>query len=366
MRKIRVLVAEDATVIRRVVCEALQESGQIEVVAAAVNGKHAVELFPTAQPDVAVLDMEMPEMNGIDTMAALRALRPTLPVIMFSALTQQGTAATMQALFRGANDYVAKPTARGGASGGLPALRERLRGELIPKIRALAGADVPAAPAVEAPRPVLREARTSRVDVVAFGCSTGGPAALRAVLCGLLGPPPVPVLVVQHISSTFSGLFAKGLAGHVPFPVTEARPDEVLLPGHVYVAPGDHHLTVQLDRNSARARLDQGPVVNSCRPSVDVLFRSVAQVYGTHALAVVLTGMGSDGLAGCKTVVERGGQVLIQDRASSVVWGMPGAVARAGLAHRTAALAELAPTLTRMLTVGRHGPAPTDPKRGLP
>jgi two-component system chemotaxis response regulator CheB len=364
MRKIRVLLAEDAAVIRRVVCEALQESGQIEVVAAAVNGKHAVELFARANPEVAVLDMEMPEMNGLETMAALRALRPTLPIIMFSALTQQGTAATMQALFRGANDYVAKPTAR---AGGLPALRERLLAELIPKIRALAGGDTPAAPPLpDPPRPAFREMRTARVDVVAIGCSTGGPAALRTVLCGLLQPPPVPVLVVQHISSTFSTLFARGLGAHVPFPVTEARADEPLLPGRVYVAPGDHHLSVDLERNTARARLNQGPVVNSCRPSVDVLFRGVAQVYGVHALAVVMTGMGSDGLAGCRAIADRGGHVLIQDRASSVVWGMPGAVARAGLAHRTASLSELAPTLTRLLSIGRHARADDDPKRGAP
>jgi two-component system chemotaxis response regulator CheB len=361
MRKIRVLVVEDAAVVRRVLSEALEESGQIEVVGAAVNGRHAVELFPRLTPELVVLDLEMPEMNGLETMAALRALAPALPVIMFSALTQQGAAATMQALFRGANDYVAKPT---GPSGGMVALRERLRAELIPKIRALAGPDA-IAPTPQQPEPtrvLLRDPRGTRVDVVAIGCSTGGPAALRTLLCGLLQPPPVPVLVVQHISSTFSGLFARGLAGHVPFPVTEAHADEVLLPGHVYVAPGDQHLTVELERQP-RARLNVGPVVNSCRPSVDVLFRGVAQVFGIHALGIVLTGMGSDGVAGCRAIIERGGQVLVQDRASSVVWGMPGAVARAGLAHRTLPLGELAPTLTRILGVARGG---EDPGRGAP
>jgi two-component system chemotaxis response regulator CheB len=356
MRKVRVLVVEDAAVVRRVLSEALQESGQIEVVGAAVNGRHAVELYPRLLPELVVLDLEMPEMDGLQTMAALRALAPALPIIMFSALTQQGAAATMQALFRGANDYVAKPS---GSSGGMTVLRERLRAELIPKIRALAGADGP--PAGTTPsdpaRPALRPLAPTRIDVVAIGSSTGGPAALRTVLSGLVHPPPVPVLIVQHISAAFSGLVARGLAGHVAFPVTEARHDEPLLPGHVYVAPGDQHLTVELAGHEPRLRLNQGPVVNSCRPSVDVLLRGVATVYGGHALAVVLTGMGSDGVAGCRAVVDRGGLVLIQDRASSVVWGMPGAVARAGLAHRTAALGEIAPTLSRLLAVGRRAGA---------
>jgi two-component system chemotaxis response regulator CheB len=353
MRKVRVLVVEDAAVVRRVLTEALQESGQIEVVGAAVNGRHAVELYPRLLPELVVLDLEMPEMDGLQTMAALRALAPALPIIMFSALTQQGAAATMQALFRGANDYVAKPS---GTTGGMTVLRERLRAELIPKIRALAGADSPAhtGTAAEPARPPRAPTLGSRIDLVAIGSSTGGPAALRAVLAGLIHPPPVPILIVQHISAAFSGLVARGLAGHVAFPVTEARHDETLAPGHVYVAPGDQHLTVELDRHEARLRLNQGPVVNSCRPSVDVLFRGVANVYGAHALAVVLTGMGSDGVAGCRAIVDKGGQVLIQDRASSVVWGMPGAVARAGLAHRTVALGEIAPTLTRILTLGRR------------
>jgi two-component system chemotaxis response regulator CheB len=281
-------------------------------------------------------------MDGLATLKALRKTHPRLPVIMFSALTERGAEATLDALAAGATDYFTKPSNVGGLDSSLSVIRE----ELIPEIKALCGREVRGAtgpaPAVRPPatslsaRPAPPAARPTPgpVQVVALGTSTGGPNALAEVFQRLPGDLPVPVVIVQHMPAMFTRLLAERLSAEYAHRVQEGGPGTVLQPGHAYIAPGDYHMIVVRDGTQVRTQVHQDPPENSCRPAADVLFRSVARAYGRNALAVVLTGMGQDGLRGCEAIHEAGGQILAQDEATSVVWGMPGYVAQAGLADR--------------------------------
>jgi two-component system chemotaxis response regulator CheB len=340
MHKIRVMVVDDAVVFRRLIADELNRDPALEVVGTAVNGRVALAKLPELNPDLVVLDVEMPEMDGLATLRELRKMHPRLPVIMFSALTERGAAATLDALALGASDYFAKPAAAG-MDASLQVVRERL----VPQIKAL-GRRTPAGTPAAPPAPARAPAR-GRPQVVVIGASTGGPNALGEVFRRLPGALPVPVLVVQHMPATFTRLFAERLSAEFKFAVQEGLPGAVLQAGHVWIAPGDHHLTVVKDAAGVRLRLSQTPPENSCRPAVDVLLRSVAHTFGADSLTVILTGMGQDGLRGCEAVRAAGGQVLAQDEASSVVWGMPGHVARAGLADRVLPLADLADEIVR-------------------
>ncbi len=347
MRRIRVLIVDDAVVARRLLTEALGSDPHVEVVAAVPNGRVALARLGELDPDVVVLDVEMPELDGLATLAELRRLRPRLPVVMFSSLTERGAATTVEALARGASDYVAKP-----AGGGVGAARVRVREELLPKIRALV------APAAAAPAPPrARRTEAARIDVLAIGASTGGPNALATLLPELPASFPVPIVVVQHMPPLFTRLLAERLGARSAVRVREGVSGAPLAAGCAEVAPGGRHMEVVREGGGVRIRTHEGPPENSCRPSLDVLLRSVAQVYGPHALAVVLTGMGRDGLRGCERVAEAGGQILVQDEASSVVWGMPGAVAGAGLAERVLPLEEIAREIVRRAFVGRAAAA---------
>jgi two-component system chemotaxis response regulator CheB len=308
------------------------------VVGTAANGRLALARMTQVCPDVVILDVEMPEMDGLATLKELRKTYPRLPVIMFSALTERGAEATLDALALGATDYFTKPA----NAGSLDCSLEVIRSELIPEIKALCaktsaqpGAAVqgvgeslarsPAAAARPAPGPV---------QIVAIATSTGGPTALAEVFQKLPGNLSVPVVIVQHMPPMFTRLLAERLAAEFHLSVLEGGQDILLQPGHVYIAPGNFHMTVVRQGLHARTQIQQGPPENSCRPAADVLFRSVAKSYGRNALAVVLTGMGQDGLRGCEAIREAGGQIIVQDEPTSVVWGMPGYVARAGLADR--------------------------------
>jgi two-component system chemotaxis response regulator CheB len=272
---------------------------------------------------------------------------------MFSALTERGAEATLEALSLGATDYFTKPTSAGGRDESLRVIRD----ELIPEIKALCGhRSVPEArPAADlgACATAAASTRSGPVEIVAIGTSTGGPNALAEVFAGLPSVLPVPIVIVQHMPPMFTQLLARRLSAQFALPVEEGRSGGVLRPGHVWVAPGDFHMTLARDGAQVRVVLDQGPPENSCRPAVDVLFRSVAKTFGPAALGVVLTGMGQDGLRGCETIRAAGGQVLVQDEPTSVVWGMPGFVARAGLAERVLPLGLIAPEIVRRLRVGR-------------
>jgi two-component system chemotaxis response regulator CheB len=349
--KIRVLVVDDAVVFRRMVADELSADPAIEVVGTAANGRIALAKLPQVNPDLVILDVEMPELDGLATLREIRKTHPRLPVIMFSALTERGAAATLDALALGATDYFAKPTGAGGLDGSLQVIRD----ELIPEIKALCGraAAVPAVAVAPAPPPPARGA--GRIEVIAIGTSTGGPNALADLFAGLPADLPVPVVIVQHMPPMFTRLLAERLSAQSALRVEEGRSGGVLRPGHAWIAPGGHHMVVARDGAAARVLLHQDPPENSCRPAADVLFRSVAQAFGPAALAVVLTGMGQDGLRGCEAIRAAGGQVIAQDEATSVVWGMPGFVAKAGLADKVMPLALIAPEVVRRVRAGRGG-----------
>jgi two-component system, chemotaxis family, protein-glutamate methylesterase/glutaminase len=349
---IRVLVVDDAVVARRLVADVLGGAPGIEVVGTASDGRLALAKLAATNPDVVILDVEMPVMDGMATLAAIRRERPRLPVIMFSTLTERGAAATLEALALGAADYVTKPASAGSAGLAM----ERVREELIPKVRAVTGRlPRPGAAASAGPRVAWPARPPQQPEIVAVGTSTGGPNALAALLAALPADLGVPLVVVQHMPPVFTRLLAERLAGKCRLRVAEGVAGASLEPGQVWIAPGDHHMLVVREGTAVRLATNQDPQENSCRPAVDVLFRSVAAAYGGRGLAVVLTGMGQDGLRGCERLREAGGQVLAQDEASSVVWGMPGFVARAGLAERVLPLGQIADEIVRRV---RAGPPP--------
>jgi two-component system, chemotaxis family, protein-glutamate methylesterase/glutaminase len=353
--RIRVLVVDDSVVVRRLVSDILAADPRLEVVGSAANGAIALAKIPQLNPDLVTLDLEMPVMDGLETLEHLRVLHPRLPVIIFSTLTARGAAATFDALERGARDYVTKPA----NVGSVTASMEAVRAQLVPRIVALCGG-VPASPHGAAPpRPASTAATGAprRVDVLAIGASTGGPDALLAVLSGLPASLPVPVVVVQHMPPVFTTQFADRLDRRCALRVREAVGGEQLSPGEVLVAPGDFHLRLRRSADRVVTALDQGTPENYCRPAVDVLFRSVGEVYGGHALGVVLTGMGTDGARASADLVAGGGTVYVQDEATSVVWGMPGAVVAAGAAARVLPLADVAPAVLARMSIGRPAAA---------
>lgn len=362
MRKIRVLIVDDAVVIRQLVSKVLNEDPLFEVVGTAQHGRHALLKIPRLNPDVVTLDLEMPEMDGLETLSEIRKVHRDLPVVMLSSYTERGAQATLDALFLGATDYITKPARLGSAEAAIA----QLRGELISKIKTLVGprlgAEVPptprpvAAPARSAPlppRPTIRS--MGRVDIVAICASTGGPNAIADLMAELPAEFPVPIAIVQHMPQLFTKIFAERLGAKSKLRVDEAIPGGSAIPGHVWVAPGNWHMTVEREGTAYRVQINQGPPENSVRPAADVLLRSVAATYGPRSLAVILTGMGNDGLDGARRIREAGGQVLVQDEATSVVWGMPGFVARAGLADAVLPLDKLAGEILRRVWIGRAG-----------
>ena len=352
LRRVRVLVVDDSIVIRRLVKDALASDPQIEVVGIAQNGRIALEKIAQLKPDAVTMDIEMPEMNGIEAVRALRRTQPRLPVVMFSTLTERGASATLDALAAGASDYVTKPS----NVGSFAESQNNIREQLIPKLKALTGTRRAATVAAPPRRTAAPRARTGPFDVLAIGCSTGGPDALAALLPALPADLPVPVVVVQHMPPVFTRLLAARLDGQSQVGVAEAVHGEPLVPGRVLIAPGGSHLVVRRSGTSVVAELTEDPPENFCRPAVDVLFRSVSAVYGDRVLAAVLTGMGRDGEKGAGVIRDGGGEVVVQDDATSVVWGMPGAVAAAGQADRILPLPQigqhLAAALARSQPVG--------------
>ena len=388
MTRVRVLVVDDSVVVRRLVADALAGEPRIEVVGTAANGQIALAKIEQLAPDLVTMDIEMPVMDGIETVRALRRRGDKLPIIMFSTLTERGAAATFDALAAGATDYVTKPANQGSVAASLAKVAD----DLVPLIKALvpypgqirrtlprsglsphAGvaapgrlgvANAPSAPSALSPyrtaplRPLASAASAPSLKVqlaprpaqrpvrlVMVGSSTGGPEALSRMFSAITTPLPVPMVLVQHMPPVFTRQLAARLDRLGAMTVHESAGDEELLPGHAYIAPGDHHLELRPSARGGRTILTDGPPVNFCRPAVDTLFRSAVKVYGGDLLAVVLTGMGADGRTGCEAVIGAGGTVMVQDEASSVVWGMPGAVAMAGFAHRILPLDQVGATL---------------------
>jgi len=361
MPKIRVLVVDDSVVIRRLLTDELSKDPDLEVVGTAATGKIALSKVEQTPPDVVTMDIEMPEMDGITAVMEIRKTHPKLPIIMFSTLSQCAAKETLEALSRGANDYVTKPANVGSAALAI----QRVREELIPKIKSLAR---PQTVASCSPLPAsfgsastsgarsLSSRKPFQVDIVAIGVSTGGPNALTEVLPHIPKDCPVPILIVQHMPPVFTKCLAERLSTKCQIPIHEGQPGDVVVPGQVWIAPGDYHMVVQRKGTQIVLATNQNPPENSCRPAVDVMFRSVANVYGHAALAVVLTGMGQDGMRGAEMIREAGGQVIAQDEASSVVWGMPGAVVQAGLAHSVLPLAQISSEIMRKVRAGQARP----------
>lgn len=372
MRKIRVLVVDDSVVIRRLLTDVIQGDPELEVAATAPNGRIALAKIPQINPDVVTLDIEMPEMDGLETLVELRKTYKRLPVIMFSTLSQRGAVVTLDALSKGADDYSTKPANVGSVNASL----QMVRNDLLPKIKihyqrslgersaGRSSAAPPSGPSLRTlaplvkPRPRL-DSLWAPIEVVVIGVSTGGPAALAAVLPALPANFPLPIVVVQHMPPIFTRQLADRLNLHCELHVREAAPGDRLHAGGVWIAPGDFHVAIRRSGDGLALQLNQDPPENSCRPAVDVLFRSAVEACGPHVLGVVMTGMGQDGLRGCQHIREVGGRVLVQDEATSVVWGMPAAVAHAGLADGVEPLERLAPRICDEANRRRHQFAPT-------
>ncbi len=337
--KIRVLVVDDSVVIRRLVCHALEEDPRIEVAGFASNGIAALERIPQVNPDLITLDIEMPEMDGLEMLRRVRALYPAIRVIMFSTLTQRGAAATLEALSLGADDYVAKVS----NVGALEESMLRLRSELLPRVHQFFEDGEPQAMATT-PAPAFCRP-SAVVHAIAIGVSTGGPAALGRIMPQFPATLPVPLFIVQHMPPLFTRFLAERLEVVSPLAVCEAADGDEPKPGCAYVAPGDHHLKIVRNGMRITMALDQSLPENSCRPAVDVLFRSMAAAYGGAVVAAVLTGMGQDGMRGALELKASGARIIAQDEASSVVWGMPGSVVRSGSADRVLPLESVVPAI---------------------
>jgi len=392
-RRTRVLIVDDSAVMRSLVRSVVCSDAGLEVVGTAGDGASALSSIQTLRPDLVLLDVEMPVMDGLVTLRMMRTKGHKMPVIMCSSLTQRGAKVTIEALANGAADYVAKPSGQAGREAAIQTLAQ----DLIPKIHALtsqqhmvptsvftsgpvnsSGAGIFSGPATSpshplapapglpfvpgAPRtfgqslpglaqPQRSQPITASPTVLVIGVSTGGPAALDIILPLLPASFPLPIMIVQHMPELFTKLFAERLNGRCNLAVREAVEGDAVRPGTIYIAKGNWHMEVVCAARLGTPHtlhLQQGALENHCRPAVDVLFRSAAAAWGSGVLAVVLTGMGSDGMLGSKVVREHGGTVLAQDQASSAVWGMPGSVTNAGLAHRVLPLNAIVPEILRI------------------
>jgi two-component system, chemotaxis family, protein-glutamate methylesterase/glutaminase len=358
-KKIRVLVVDDSALVRQILVEVLNAAPDVEVVGTASDPFMARDRIKELNPDVLTLDVEMPRMDGLTFLANLMRLRP-MPVVMVSSLTEKGADTTLKALELGAIDFVSKPKID------LAGTLADFGGEILAKIRIAAGARVharstPVTPGRVAPKysadavlPAASGGKMLRTTdrIIAIGASTGGTEAIREVLMGL--PADCPAIVIaQHIPEAFSLPFTRRMDSLAKMSVVEPSDGQYIMPGHVYIAPGSRHLLVERDGARYRCRLNDGPPVNRHCPSVDVLFRSVAQNVGPNAVGVILTGMGDDGARGLKEMLDAGARTLAQDEASSVVWGMPGAAVKLGGAQDILPLTRVAEHIMRLAqTVG--------------
>jgi two-component system chemotaxis response regulator CheB len=367
-RRVRVMIVDDAVVVRGLFARWVEAEPDLELVSSLRTGREAVNQVERADPDVVVLDIDMPELDGMAALPLLLAKKPDLVVIMASTLTRRNAEISLKALSLGAADYIPKPTSSQEVAGSIS-----FRRELIEKIRHLglrskrlrfvnARAALPAKsspplqpqlPTHESAHPpvALRGMPATPPRVLLIGASTGGPQALNHIVVQIAGVlERAPVLITQHMPPTFTAILAEHLARIAKCPVREARDGEEINAGTIYLAPGGKHMKVARRDGIAVIAIDDGPLVNFCKPAVDPLFTSAAAVWGSKVLALVLTGMGSDGLRGSQAIVAAGGHVMAQDEASSVVWGMPGQVAHAGLCSAVLPIKEIAPRLTRAFT----------------
>ncbi len=344
----RVMVVDDSAVIRGLLTRALEAAGDIAVVTSAGNGRIALDALERYDIELVLLDVAMPVMDGLAALPLMMKARPNLKVVIVSSLTRSGALVTLKALAAGAADYVTKPTSAALAAG------DAFRRELIAKVRALveaqrANGTIPVARAAASTTSVaLRPLPSEPPQAIAIGSSTGGPVALYRIVAALKQGVRQPIFITQHMPATFTAIFADHLTRASGLAAAEGVDGEAVIGGRLYVAPGEHHMRIERGGEGPVIRLDQGPAENYCRPSVDPMLRSLADIYGSGLLAIILTGMGHDGLAGARAVVAAGGTVVAQNQATSIVWGMPGAVASAGLASAVLPVDEIGPFLAEL------------------
>ncbi len=344
---IRVMICDDSVVVRSALAALLATDPAIEVVAKVANGRAALDGVRAHQVDVVMLDIEMPVMDGLTALPLLLAASPGVAVIMVSSQTTRGAEVSMQALRLGASDYLLKPSAEMAGD-------QRFRSALIAMMRGLGRMrrvqQQPAAPAPRVVLPALRPAPRFPPKLLAIGSSTGGPNALFALVKQLSPKLQVPVVITQHLPAGFSPILAQHIERLGVLPCTEAKEGEAILPGRIVLAPGDRHLMVRRKGAGLVAQLADTPPENFCRPAVDPMLRSACEAVDGRVLVAMLTGMGQDGLLGSQTIIAAGGALVAQDEASSVVWGMPGAVVKAGLAHAVLPLSQMGAKLMGMIT----------------
>lgn len=355
---VRVMIVDDSAIIRGLLTRAFNNVPEIEIVAVASNGAIALERIKTTPVDIILLDVEMPEMDGLAALPQLLKASPKSRVIMVSTLTMRNAEISLRALELGASDYVTKPTSRGGDQEA-----HQFYEELTRKIKALSGkfksqprvipaeplqekAGVAVPPSVPLVVPVKYPA--SPVKALAIGSSTGGPQALATLFKALAARfPYVPIFVTQHMPPTFTTILAHHIGQYTGRPSFEGRDGDIVAPSSVYLAPGNYHMTAEKVEGQVKIRLNQEPQVNYCRPSVDPMLKSLVQIYGKGLLTVILTGMGSDGLGGARDAVAAGGTVIAQDERTSVVWGMPRAVAENKLCSAILPIDDIAPYIVK-------------------
>ncbi len=351
---IRVLIVDDSAVIRGALGRIVDEQPDMHVVTTAPNGRVALDALKHTPIDVVLLDIEMPEMDGLTALPLILAGFPSTRVIMASSLTQRGAEVTMQALSMGAADFIAKPAAKTG-SATLAAISIEIASKVRAVGRAARGRTAVKGGTPTRPMPVRTELLASRTTVavprvLAIASSTGGPNALATVLGALPRSFPLPILITQHMPAVFTAMLAQRLERDTGRTCVEAKDGEIIRASVTYVAPGGFHMIVQTNEGVPYVRLTQSEPENYCRPSADPMLRSLAAIYGASMITIVLTGMGEDGMRGCRAVKEHGGRLLVQDEATSVVWGMPGAVVNAGLDPAIAPLSEIGPTIMSWCT----------------
>lgn len=340
---LRVLIVDDAPLARRLIARAFSRHPELEIAGTAETGEQALEQLAHVRPDLVVLDLEMPGIGGLETLSKLRKTHPRLPVIVFSSLSDRGARATLDAMARGASDCILKPSARG--EGIDATVSERL----VPLALALTGraAPPPPLPVSRDSAPIVRMAPAIPIQFVVIATSTGGPLALDTLLGDLPAGFPVPLAIVQHMPPLFTRHLAERIDGKIELGVAEAAGGEPLLPGRVVIAPGGRQLGFQRQGLSVVTRVTDDPPENGCRPAADYTFRSAAETFGGAVLGVVLTGIGQDGTRGAGAIVKAGGRVIIQDEATSAVWGMPSSVQRAGFADLVLPLSKVAAEIRR-------------------
>ncbi len=352
MKEARVLVVDDSAAVRQMIRSVLLEDPGICEVITRPGGEEALSRLASGDIDIIVLDIEMPGMNGLEVLRRIQAERLNVPVIVFSSATREGADVTVNALALGAVDFVTKPA----GTSSFDDAREYVRTRLMGSIRAVLGRR-PDAAARENARRRGPTARTGRIAAVVIAASMGGPHALGKLLAGLPRDLEVPVFIVQHMPPLFLSVFAQRLAESVHPAVRECGSEAEVTAGSIWLAAGGRHMEVVRRERKVRVRMVEGDPVNFCRPAADILFASAAGVYGSGVLGVVMTGMGQDGLDGARKVLSAGGEVVVQDHDSSVVWGMAGSVVRHGLASAIVPLGDLGSEIAQRVRMSARADA---------